>query len=87
MLSEDQHHWIISHLTVWGLLCEAAMWRTVQPLLSRMGEAEPPSVRFTMDSALDKQSRAMSEITSYYYLKLWRTSLCVVYNNKCQIKR
>ena len=62
---------IYAHLTVWGLLCEAAMWRTVQPLLSRMGEAEPPSLRFTMDSALDKQSRAMSEITSYYYLKLF----------------
>ena len=36
------------------------MWSTVQPRLSLMGEAEP-SERFTMDSALDKQSRAMSE--------------------------
>ena len=55
------------HLTVWGLLCEAAMWRTVQPRLSRMGEEEPPSLRFTMDSALDRQSRAMSEITRYQF--------------------
>ena len=51
------------YLTVWGLLCEAAMWRTVQPRLSLMGETEPPSLRFTMDSALDRQSRAMPEVT------------------------
>ena len=49
------------------MLCEAAMWRTVQPRLSRMGEEEPPSLRFTMDSALDRQSRAMSEITRYQF--------------------
>ena len=53
------------------------MCSTVQPRLSLMGEAEP-SERFTMDSALDKQSRAMSEITSYYYLKLLSLSLFCV---------
>ena len=43
------------------------MCSTVQPRLSLMGEAEP-SERFTMDSALDKQSRAMSESVRHYYL-------------------
>ena len=44
------------------------MWRTVHPLLSLMGDPEVPSVRLTMDSALDRQSLAMSkyQVSGHY---------------------
>ena len=51
------------------------MCSTVQPRLSLMGEAEP-SERFTMASALDKQSRAMSESVRHYYLDELLFCLC-----------
>ena len=55
---------LLCPLPVCGLLWVAAMCSTVQPRLSRTGDPGPASARFTRDSALDRQSRAMSGVSS-----------------------
>ena len=54
--------WLMRSLTVWGLLCRAAMWRTVQPLLSLTGLLLPTSVRLTSERAELRQLEAISAV-------------------------
>ena len=55
---------MMTSLTVWGLLCLAAMWRTVQPRLSLTwaGLLLTTSVRLTSDRAELRQLEAISEV-------------------------
>ena len=59
------------------------MCSTVQPRLSRTGDPGPASARFTRDSALDRQSRAMSGVSSDYCQQIarWEISRVLHHNN------
>ena len=69
--------WLMTSLTVWGLLCLAAMWRTVQPRLSLTwpGLDLTTSVRLTSERAELRQLEAISVVVRSVSQQVWWVEL------------